>query len=77
MKKIAALVLTGMMMTGCLIVQENDKVFSITARKVLIGKDFDDASKKIPDGATVLTVMQVDGPLGLGVISMTYISGSK
>lgn len=77
MKKLAALLVTGMMMTGCLIVRENNKTFAITAKKLLVGADFDDASKKIPDGATTLTVQHMEGPLGLGLISMTYISGTK
>ena len=77
MKKFGALLLSSLMFTGCLSVQDNDKAFAITAKKLLIGKDFDDASKEIPSGATVLTVVHQEGPLGLGLMSMTYISGSK
>ena len=77
MKKIVALVVTGLMMTGCLTVRENDKAFAISAKKILIGADFDEASAKVPEGATVLQVIHQEGPLGLGLISVTYISGSK
>ena len=77
MKKLALLLISGMMMTGCLVVRENNKAFAITAKKVLVGADFDDASKKIPEGATVLTVQHLEGPLGLGLISMTFISGLR
>lgn len=77
MKKLVALVVTGMMMTGCLVVRENDKVFAVRGIKVVVGADFDDASKKIPDGSTTLSVLHQEGPLGLGLISFTYISGTK
>lgn len=77
MRKIGALLLSSLMFTGCLSVQETDKVFSITAQKILIGKDFEAASAEIPSGATVLTVIHNHGYLGLGLIQMTYISGTK
>ena len=77
MKKLISVLALGMMMTGCVTVRENDKVFAITAKKLVIGADFDDASKKIPDGAEVLQVIHQEGPLGLGLVSVTYISGTK
>lgn len=77
MKKLLAVLAAGFMMTGCMTVSENDKVFAISARKILIGKSMNDATAKIPAGATVLHVMHQEGPLGLGLISMTYIAGTK
>lgn len=77
MKKLISLFAVGMMMTGCLVVRETDKTFAITAKTFLVGGDFADASMKIPEGATVVTITHIDGPLALGLLSMTFISGTK
>lgn len=77
MKKLISLFAVGMMMTGCLVVRETDKTFAVSAKKILIGADFADASMKIPEGATTLHIVHQEGPLGLGLISITYIAGTK
>ena len=62
--------------TGCLKVYEADTVFVIEAKKTIIGASFEDADAKIPDGATVLSVTHIRGPL-LGLVQYTSITGTK
>ena len=77
-KMIVALVAGALMSTtsGCMTVTEGQQTFAIRANKVVIGASFQDAEAKIPEGAEVLTVVHVRGPL-LGLIQQTYISGTK
>ena len=79
MKKLIIALVAGALMSttsGCLTVTEGDKTFAIQAQKIVIGASFQDADAKIPDGAEVLQVVHVRGPL-FGLIQQTYISGTK
>ncbi len=79
MKKLIVALVAGALMSttsGCLKVTEGDKTFAIQAQKVVIGASFQDADAKIPEGAEVLQVVHVRGPL-FGLIQQTYISGTK
>lgn len=79
MKKLIVALVAGALMSttsGCMTVTEGQQTFAIRANKVVIGASFQDAEAKIPEGAEVLTVVHVRGPL-LGLIQQTYISGTK
>ena len=79
MKKLIVALVAGALMSttsGCMTVTEGQQTFAISAKKIVIGKSFADAEAKIPEGAEVLTVMHVRGPL-FGLIQQTYISGTK
>ena len=80
MKKMMTLLFAGfglgMLNTGCMTVTEGNQTFAIRANKMIIGKSFEEAEAKIPDGATVLQVVHVRGPL-LGLVQQTYIAGTK
>ena len=79
MKKLIVALIAGALMSttsGCMTVTEGQQTFAITAQKYVIGKSFADAEAKIPEGAEVLTVVHVRGPL-FGLIQQTYISGTK
>lgn len=79
MKKLIAAFVAGALMSttsGCLKVTEGEKTFAIQAQKVVIGASFQDADAKIPEGAEVLQVVHVRGPL-FGLIQQTYIAGTK
>ncbi len=79
MKKLIVALVAGALMSttsGCMTVTEGQQTFAISAQKYVIGKSFADAEAKIPEGAEVLTVVHVRGPL-FGLIQQTYISGTK
>ncbi|MBM76550.1 MAG: hypothetical protein CMK59_14175 [Proteobacteria bacterium] len=61
--------------TGCMKVYEGDKVFSVQANKMLIGKSLQDAEAAIPSGGTVTTVSHTNALFGL--VQMTIINGTK
>lgn len=68
--------LSGIALSGCMSVYDGDKVFAISAQKFIIGKGIAEAENEIPEGATVLQVAIIKGPI-LGLTQQTYISGTK
>ncbi len=79
MKKFLIALVAGTLMSatsGCMTVHDGEKTFAISAQKFIIGKSINDAEAKIPEGAEVLTVVHVRGPI-FGLIQQTYISGTK
>ena len=69
--------LVGILSTGCVSVVEGQKVFTVSASKMLIGPSIADVEAAVPDGATITDVYVWDGILGLGLLSQASISGTK
>jgi hypothetical protein len=65
-----------LLFSGCISVVEGDKVFTVTGQKFIIGASIQDVEAKVPEGATITTVMVAKGPI-LGLMQTASISGTK
>lgn len=78
MKKLIVALVAGALMSttsGCMKVIEGDKLYTISAKKVFIGADLQDAEAKIPEGAEVLDFTHTSSLFGL--VQYTAIKGTK
>lgn len=78
MKKLIVALVAGTLMSttsGCLSVVEGDKVYTISAKKVVIGASLEDAEAKIPEGADILDFTHTRSLFGL--VQYTAIKGTK